>query len=107
MTFLSTKSVLKNAVAAFLAYRWISTDHQVWTSLTKGERNLPAKTKRLLKRAGRRQPVLAEARAVSREVRLRKYRLWSPVPTLATHMVSEFLAPGFDWSMEFEKQHQA
>jgi hypothetical protein len=32
----------------------------------------------------------------------RRYRLWSPIPTLATHMEKTCLAPLFDWQAEFD-----
>lgn len=33
----------------------------------------------------------------------RRYTLWSPHPTVATHMVHGLESPGFDWSKEFSK----
>ncbi len=30
-----------------------------------------------------------------------KYKLWSPMPTVATHMENRFLSPGFDWDAIF------
>jgi hypothetical protein len=32
----------------------------------------------------------------------RKWNLWCPIPTIATHMEEEFLAPGIDWERFFE-----
>lgn len=34
----------------------------------------------------------------------RKYKLWSPHPCLANHMVTGLAAPGVDWRNEFQKQ---
>lgn len=34
----------------------------------------------------------------------RRYKLWSPHPCLATHMVQGLEAPGVDWQGEFQKQ---
>jgi len=34
----------------------------------------------------------------------RRYTLWSPVPSIATHMVAGQEAPGINWQKEFEKQ---
>lgn len=31
------------------------------------------------------------------------YKLWTPLPSLATHMVEEFMAPGIDWKKEWTK----
>lgn len=39
----------------------------------------------------------------------RRYRLWSPLPTLATHMESTGLSPGIDWQqlfMAYESQNR-
>ncbi len=34
----------------------------------------------------------------------RRYKLWSPHPCIATHMVTGLEAPGVDWQKEFQKQ---
>ena len=34
----------------------------------------------------------------------RRYTLWAPHPTIATHMVAGLEAPGVDWQKEFQKQ---
>ena len=34
----------------------------------------------------------------------RRYTLWSPHPTIATHMLAGLEAPGVDWQKEFQKQ---
>jgi hypothetical protein len=31
------------------------------------------------------------------------YKLWTPLPSLATHMVEEYMAPGIDWKKEWKK----
>jgi hypothetical protein len=31
------------------------------------------------------------------------YKLWTPLPSLATHMVSEYMAPGVEWKQIWEK----
>jgi hypothetical protein len=33
----------------------------------------------------------------------KRYTLWIPVPSLATHMVSGLLAPYVDWEQEFRQ----
>ena len=33
-----------------------------------------------------------------------RYTLWTPVPSIATHMVAGLEAPGFDWQKEFQSQ---
>src|SRR5437660_1201790 len=32
----------------------------------------------------------------------KRYRLWTPIPTLSTHMESTCLSPLFDWQHEFQ-----
>jgi hypothetical protein len=34
----------------------------------------------------------------------RRYKLWGPQPSIATHMVAGLEAPGIDWQKEFERQ---
>jgi hypothetical protein len=34
----------------------------------------------------------------------RRYTLWAPHPTIATHMVAGLEAPGIDWQKEFQRQ---
>ena len=34
----------------------------------------------------------------------RRYSLWSPIPSLATHMIAGLEAPGIDWPKEFQRQ---
>jgi len=34
----------------------------------------------------------------------RRYKLWIPRPTIATHMVAGLEAPGIDWQKEFQKK---
>ena len=34
----------------------------------------------------------------------RRYTLWVPRPSLATHMDAKLLAPGVDWPQEFQRQ---
>jgi len=34
----------------------------------------------------------------------RRYTLWSPHPTIATHMLAGLEAPGIDWQKEFQRQ---
>ena len=31
------------------------------------------------------------------------YKLWTPLPSLATHMCADYLAPGISWEQEWEK----
>jgi hypothetical protein len=33
----------------------------------------------------------------------KKWLLWVPMPSIATHMESNFMAPGFDWNIIFKK----
>jgi hypothetical protein len=30
------------------------------------------------------------------------YKLWTPLPSLATHMVEDYMAPGIDWKSIYE-----
>lgn len=37
------------------------------------------------------------------EMRAKTYPLWVPIPSIATHMVQDYLAPGVNWQDEWEK----
>lgn len=34
---------------------------------------------------------------------IKGYKLWTPLPSLATHMVKDYMAPDVDWQKEWEK----
>ena len=34
----------------------------------------------------------------------RKYKMWCPIPSFATHMERDFLAPSIDWTDSFNKE---
>ena len=36
----------------------------------------------------------------------RRYTIWVPIPSLATHMAAPFLAPFVDWQQEFQRLEQ-
>jgi hypothetical protein len=78
---------LRQTVPAFRLYPVIG-DYGMWLALTH-KRRRHANWRETLRLYRRTPPALLLGRA---------WTLWSPLPSLATHMVSESLAPGVDWS---------
>lgn len=85
-TFLTKKQVFKETERPFRSFNKIS-DFAVWLAITKMKRyDAPYKTlKRMYKHN------------FLHILTARPFRLWSPMPSLATHMVATHTAPGTDW----------
>jgi hypothetical protein len=102
-TLLTRKSTLIQTKSTLLSYARKNTDLGMWLSLTKQRVINPCD---LLV-----QPFLFPFLGWSlfcawffnwRQILFgHKYKLWVPVPSLATHMVEALLAPGVDWNGEF------
>lgn len=104
-TLLTRKSILKETSSVLGSYARKNSDAGIWLSLTKEHVwNLYD----LLT-----QPFLFPFRGYSlacawyynwRQILFgRRYSLWVPVPSLATHMVAGIEAPNIDWNREFER----
>jgi hypothetical protein len=92
MTFLTKKTVLRKAVKYLRLYPKLS-DYGMWLALTKMRRTYFSLrgTVYLYEFAGRRLLIG------------KPFTLWSPMPSLATHMVEPFMAPGVDWNKLIRK----
>jgi hypothetical protein len=89
-TFLTTKATLKKTAKYFRLYPKLG-DYDMWLTLTKMS----------LKATLIRKPLLTAkvyAYALKRMLIGRPYKLWAPIPSIATHMVELYLAPGVDWA---------
>jgi hypothetical protein len=107
LTFLTTRETLKRTESVFRAYvTGRCSDASLWFSLTKRD------VWRLdrLARAWTSEPfafrVIRQAwRRCGRQVLFGdRWKLWVPVPSIATHMESAFLAPGVDWQSLFSEE---
>jgi hypothetical protein len=89
-TFLTTKTTLKKTAQYFRLYPKLG-DYGMWLTLTKMG----------LRATLVRKPLLTAkiyAYALKRMLIGRPYKLWAPIPSIATHMVELYLAPGIDWA---------
>jgi hypothetical protein len=107
LTFLTTKKTLRKTRWVFQTYRNKNNDSSLWLSLTKYRVYNPfLPMKYLLKR----EWFLLEILAFSwffcwwQILFGKRWKLWAPVPSIATHMNCELMAPGIDWVKAFEKR---
>lgn len=109
MTFLTKKSVLKKTRRALLTYKYKNFDTSMWMAITKFDGKNPfSALVHGFESVLNMKIVLKIFLYNSLTFFFRKRRkLWSPMPSLATHMESKFLAPGIDWYNEFEKLKNA
>jgi len=89
-TFLTTKTVLKKTAKYLKLYPKLG-DYGMWLALTKmGLRAALVRRPRLVAKI--------YASALKQMLVGRAYNLWAPIPSIATHMVGLYLAPGVDWT---------
>lgn len=104
LTFLTTRASLRRTARVFRSYCEGNHDASLWFALTKHRVRQP----HWLLGAMRRDPLgfrlVANAwRYTPREVLFgRRWRLWAPSPSLATHLDDSYLAPGVPWHDWFE-----
>lgn len=85
-TFLTTKSTLAKTSQYFNLYSKLG-DYGMWLTLTKLRRKHYKKLMTLK----------MYAFASKYLVTGKSFKLWSPIPSIATHMAYPFFAPGIDW----------
>lgn len=105
MTFLANKQAFAEVRPAFETYSKKNYDSSIWMSITKiNAFNLGL----ALKYAFKNLPffkiyvklwMFGGFRLLTKP----KYDLWSPLPSLSTHLDSDYLAPTIDWRHEFSK----
>ena len=105
LTLLTRKNILRETGGVFRSFAKKNSDAGVWLSLTKEHVRNPYD---LLT-----QPFIFPFRGYSlaaawyynwRQILFgRRYSLWVPVPSLATHMVAGLEASNVDWRQEFER----
>jgi hypothetical protein len=106
-TFLTKRDTLTESRGVFLAsYGKISPDLAKWMALTKKRVFNPVKFMRWLvpQRFWAGSILLAWYFCWRQILFGRRYTLWSPRPSIATHMVEGLEAPDIDWQKEFQRQ---
>lgn len=94
-TFLTSKSILRKASQYFKLYSKLG-DYGMWLSLTKLRRTHYNKLMTLkMYTFALRQLLVGKS-----------YKLWSPIPSIATHMAESYFAPGIDWQTLIDQYSQ-
>jgi hypothetical protein len=104
LTFLARASSLQESVDVFESFAQRNFDASLWLSLTKYRVWNPFAIIKYLREDRFLLKVLAKAwyfNAVQ-IVFGRRYELWSPVPSIGTHLQYDGIAPGVDWKGEIE-----
>ncbi|HEX9934282.1 MAG TPA: glycosyltransferase family 2 protein, partial [bacterium] len=105
LTFMTTKSTLKRTRKAFLTYLKGNSDAGIWLSLTKSGLFNPFLAARNLLGGERYYRIWLKTWYFGWKRILfgKKRNIWAPVPSIATHMESQYLAPVVDWPGAFRK----
>lgn len=100
LTFLASRESLKRTASAFRTYSRGNHDCSLWLALTQ---KLSLANPRIHGYDSQRMKIWAKTWiwGFSRILFGRPYRLWAPLPALATHMESTCLAPLVEWQNEF------
>lgn len=102
MTFLTTKEILRESLDVFLTYTRKNYDASLWSALTK---KIVTSPHSFLADAHKNEVSRIYVKAwlyCWRQILFgKKYKLWSPMPSLATHLEKVSLSPGIDWNAEF------
>jgi hypothetical protein len=104
LTFLTSKKVLLRTQSMFGAYCTGTMDCPIWLALTQ---KLGLGNAKVHWSNSDRVKIWLRT-WLSGFVRIvfgRQYKLWSPLPTLSTHMESTCLSPIVDWEAEFSNAH--
>lgn len=99
LTFLTTKTILRGTEKVFRSYCNGNWDSSLWFSLTKfNVLSLPSLP--VFLRDGFIFKIILKSWLHNPFQILfgRKYKLWQPLPSIATHMEKISLAPGIDWT---------
>jgi len=102
LTFLTTKTKLGKTQNVFQSYTKGNDDVSLWLSLTKCRSFNPLAILRYYSTNMRFLRVILLAwKFCWRQILFgKRWNLWTPIPSLATHMDSDYLAPNFNWLKE-------
>ncbi len=103
MTFMTTKTKLKKSWSVFWSYTKNNYDTSLWMTLTKTKVLNPFVFIRFLFGNKYLAKIFIKAWLYTpmQNIFGKKCRLYVPVPTLATHLDKEHLAPGVNWEQQF------
>lgn len=106
MTFLTTKETLRKTYWIFNTYAYRNWDYSLWLALTRNKVTNPIFGLKSLFTNFYYFKIFAKAWIYNMPQIIfgRKYYLWSPKPSLATHMDGLHLAPEIDWQQLFTTQ---
>jgi len=99
LTFLTPKQVLRRTAGVFRTYQKTNLDVSLWMALTKQTVLSPARFLRCCRQRIQYGGYIAQAWRYN-GLRLLwgpRYKLWIPLPTVATHMEAAHLAPAVNW----------
>lgn len=98
LTFLTTKSTLKKTEKVFRSYCKGNWDSSLWFSLTKYNVLNPASILLLFSDKFLFKTIAKSWMYNATQILFgRRYKLWQPIPSIATHMENISLAPIIDW----------
>jgi hypothetical protein len=99
LTFITTKSVLFKTQDTFRSYCRGNWDSCLWFALTKyNVFDLPQILQYLFNDRFLLKTIVLSWMKTGRQILFgKKYTLWQPIPSIATHMERESLAPNIDW----------
>ena len=104
LTFLTTKKTLEKTKKTFLSYGKGNPDWTVWLSLTKNSSDNMKILIKSLKHPGNIRNLYRSYSTNNNQVLNNKiYKLWIPIPAIATHMEKECLSPTIDWENVMKK----
>ena len=101
LTFLTTKKTLKDTEKIFSTYKKGNTDFGLWLSLTKCslKPEILIKSINLFTLESLYKILLFTKKQT---LQGKRWKLWAPTPTIATHMEKDFLSPDIDWEEIWE-----
>lgn len=94
LTFLTTKKTLRESKKVLKTYVYGNYDSSMWLALTKFQLN----PLNMRKSTEMRKIIFRAWRDSWRQIiRGKRFKLWTPLPSIATHMENNCIAPGVDW----------
>ncbi len=108
LTFLTTRRTLAETARVFRTYARKNYDSSLWLALTKERVTQPWSWIRLARRQPFTAKILAKAWLFGWSNILfgKRRKLWTPVPSIATHLDAASLAPGVDWPALMREEAQ-
>lgn len=105
MTFMTTKEILAESEKVFRTYTRNNYDASLWMSLTKINILNPAILMKLFFENNLYKRIIVNMwlHGTGQIVAGKKYKLYSPKPSLSTHMDDVCMAPDINWNLEFAK----